>query len=225
MKSKSIVVRGALALAAIALLAPAAGAYQTAVLPGIELKLEGLTGVLDQLYGWANVSRIDDGPLPGDQVFPWLTGGTAYAEARYAGASNTFGYFAGASGGPFNPLFTVAGGQGFLAGSPSAAIPSMASLRFGLDSTTGFTWSSLETDNGDRMDHMVTYAITGGADAGDFVVCFEDKPFAISDRDYNDLVVQVHAVNPVPEPATMTLMGLGLISTGLVSGIRRKKKN
>jgi hypothetical protein len=224
MKLAHLLTCGAVVLAAIAFFAPTAGAYQTPVFPGIELKLEGATGILDVLYGWGNVARIDDGPLPGDQTFPWLTGGSAYAQARYAGANNTFGYFVGPSGGAFNPLFTVAGGLGFLAGSPSAAIPLAPTIRFGLNSTTGFTWSSLETENVDQLDHMVSYAITGGAAAGDFVVCFEDRPAWISDKDYNDMVVQIHAVNPVPEPATMTLMGLGLISSGLLGGLRRKKR-
>lgn len=227
MKPTRVLACGAAVVTLLLLFAPVAGAYQTPILPGIEVPLFGAGGVLDQLYGWANVARLDDGPYPTshDQVFPWATGGNAYAQARYAGATNTFGYFIGASGGGFNPLFTVPGGQGILVSGPSVAIPATATLRFGLDSTTGFLWSSRESENPDgMMDHMVTFAITGGASAGDFVVCFEDKPSAISDKDYNDLVVQIHAVNPIPEPATVTLLGMGLFSAGLVGGLRRRKR-
>jgi hypothetical protein len=223
MKLTRLLVCGAAGVALLTLLAPVAGAYQTTILPGPELQIFGLSGVIDQLYGWANVTRIDDGPLPGDQTFPWLNGGETYAQARYAGANNTFGYFVGSSGGPFQSLFTVTGGNGFLFGSPTAVIPAAAVIRFGLDSTTGYTWSSRESENSDGIDHMVAYAINAGPDAGDFVVCLEDRPASISDLDYNDMVVQIHAVNPVPEPATFTLLGMGIFSAGLLRGLRRRK--
>ncbi len=222
MKPARLLACGVAAVTLLSLIAPVAGAYQTPILPGFELQLYGSLGVLDQLYGWANVTRLDDGPLPGDQTFPWAWGGDAYAQARYAGADNTFGYFVGSSGGPFNSLFTVAGGLGFLYGSPMGVIPAAPTIRFGLDSTTGFTWSSKESENSDLMDHMVTYAIMGGPDTGDYVVAFEDKPQHTWDQDYNDLVVQIH-VNPIPEPATVTLLGMGLFSAGLLGGLRRRK--
>jgi hypothetical protein len=224
MKPTRLLASGAAAIALIALLAPVAGAYQTPILPGAELQLFGSLGVLDQLYGWANVTRVDDGPLspgPQDQVFPWLAGGVAYAQARYAGNYNTFGYFIGAAGGSLNNLFSVTGGLGFLYGTPTAIIPASPFIRFGLQSAD--LWSSLESENPDGMDHMVTYAITGGPDTGDFVVCFEDLPARVSDRDYNDLVVQIHPVAPIPEPATVTLLGMGLFSAGLFGSLRRKK--
>lgn len=52
---------------------------------------------------------------------------------------------------------------------------------------------------------------------------FEDRPNG--DRDYNDMVISASylapAENPVPEPATFALIGLGLIAVSLI-GKRRK---
>ena len=44
---------------------------------------------------------------------------------------------------------------------------------------------------------------------------------AYGDNDFDDMVVMVESVRPVPEPTTLGLMGLGLLSLGLLA--RRKK--
>jgi len=187
--------------------------------PSNEVPLLGTGNILDTLYGLANVTRIDDFNAPiTDQVW-YNPDGSAAAEAKYAGQSQNFGYLLGTSGGSPTSLFTVTG-SGYLSGTPSAAIPSFSPpklFRFE-DTTGGNTWSSKQADNsGD--DHMVTFEITGGPSAGNYVVAFEDKPFGSSDLDYNDLVVEVSGVSPVPVPGAVLLGAAGL---GLVGWLKRK---
>lgn len=56
----------------------------------------------------------------------------------------------------------------------------------------------------------------------EFIIAFEDVWLGgNTDSDFNDLVVMVESVEPVPEPATMA--GLGLVGAAMV-GLRRKNK-
>jgi hypothetical protein len=56
----------------------------------------------------------------------------------------------------------------------------------------------------------------------EWVLAWEDQAYANSDKDFNDFVVLVESVHPVPEPMTLGLMGLGLIAVGFGSRRRRK---
>lgn len=50
--------------------------------------------------------------------------------------------------------------------------------------------------------------------ANDFIMAWEDLPNGVSDFDYNDFIVLVNNVRPVPEPPGLAWFGIGLLLIG-----------
>ncbi|MGH8154686.1 MAG: DUF4114 domain-containing protein [Rhodanobacteraceae bacterium] len=137
----------------------------------------------------------------------WLNGGYSLngtpVQATF-GVTNYFGYY------------LISGGQTFY------SLPSLNET------------SSLYPDG---TPHMVAYQGNGSDlvalnghpgglwDSSEYILAWEDLPFGDSDLDYNDFIVEVESVHPVPEPAVLGMFGLGLLAIAMAAGLRRRRAN
>jgi hypothetical protein len=98
------------------------------------------------------------------------------------------------------------------------------------------TISSVASANRDGMDHLVTYEVKGasGQQAPVYLLCWEDKFARRSDRDFNDVVIELQAAEaaaraPLTQPLLIPLPpaawpGLGgLLGGGIVWRLRLRK--
>jgi hypothetical protein len=193
----------------------------TAITTGIGMAEPG--GILDQMYGLSNLVRVDDDV---DQIwFP--ANGNATVVAKFPSSDQDFGYIPDLNSDnifdeAFVSLLTVPGGTtGINLGGPSGALTSgNVNFVWALNPSGEPLWTSRTSQNSDSLDHMVTWAITGGAGAGNWVIAWEETNGG-GDRNFADLVLEV-SVYPIPEPATSILLGSALIGLG-VFGKKPKK--
>ena len=88
---------------------------------------------------------------------------------------------------------------------------------------TGDVFATEASLNSDGAEHGLIYDIAQEA----VIIAFEDlpSPWTGTEPDYNDMVVKITDVSPVSEPATMLLLGSGLIGLGFLGRKRLFKKS
>ena len=115
---------------------------------------------------------------------------------------------------------------GFYLTTPSGTFYSLPSLNEAGDITypNGTPHMLAFEGNGSKIKPL--NGLAGGIwGPNEWILAWEDQRFPDSDLDYNDFVVLVESVHPVPEPAVLGMFGLGALMIGLAVVSRRRRED
>lgn len=106
---------------------------------------------------------------------------------------------------------------------------------FYIETANNGKFYSQVSKNSDDADHVVVFQgnnidelqiapyKAGICGFNEYIFAWEDLPINGADGDYNDMIVLVESIRPVPEPATLSFLGIGLLSLFSRGLIRRKR--
>jgi hypothetical protein len=153
----------------------------------------------------------------------WLSDGASsviLTEIAGNANTNTFGYYTyTGSGNPtnWNKLFDGIDNSA----TPLKSFTLITSEKFGF--YLGAANSNIFYTDSSLYDNYIQAAIFQINSTNQYIIGFEDLPYASSDKDFQDMIVKatINQNAPVPEPTTMLLLGSGLLG---LAGFRKKMK-
>lgn len=204
--------------------------------PGVDLQT-----ILNTMFGGVSATTGQQSSGMWAAVDPTAASIFPTLRFEYAGNanSNVFGIWSGTDTtaitahdiftGPASPnliaqlTWNAAGQLSISGGAGVASVTNFAGINpnmfgFYLRTGAGETFYTVDQLNGGRAQALAYRELSGAA----WALAFEDVNLQSSDKDYNDMVVRVESIKPIPEPASVLLLGSGLAGIGLW-GIKRRK--